>query len=333
MVPLLYKAVCQDGEWLSRKMLPYQPLMLDPAAKVLHYGQEVFEGLKAYTGTGESPTLFRPKKNAKRINLSARRLSMPEIPEDIFMEGVCLTTALARPFIPDGPGQSLYIRPFMLGVDPSLLLDASRRYEFYVIASPSQAYHVGSMKLLVERNDCRASLGGTGHVKVGGNYAAALSSAERVKNARYDQTLWLDPEHRTFVEELSGMNVFAVIDNELHTPRLSGSILPGVVRDSVIELARHLGHVVHERRIEISELLDAMVTGRCTEFFACGTAAVITPVSKIHDPELGTINMSSSFPVAQIIRETLMEIQEGRAEDVFGWNYAVPLTLAELPTP
>lgn len=324
MVPVMYKAVCDGGQWVSREVIPYGPLCFDPAAKVLHYGEEIFEGLKAYRTEGKRPSLFRPQMNAARLSESAKRLSMPEIPQELFMEGVTAVSAYAEPFIPTAPGTSLYIRPFMIGVDASLLLDPSRRFEFYVIASPSVAYHAGNMKVVVERQDCRAALGGTGHVKVGGNYAAAQASAKRVRERGFDQSLWLDPGQRKNVEELSGMNVFAVIDGELHTPSLSGSILPGVTRDSIITLAKRLGYVLHERAIAIDDLLEDMKSGRCSEFFACGTAAVITPISEICDPLGDTIVMPEQRPVAAALRQQLTDIQEGRAEDVFGWNYPVP---------
>ncbi len=298
--------------------------MLDPAAKVLHYSQEIFEGLKAYARSDGNPCLFRPQDNARRLNLSAERMCMPEIPLAIFMEGVERLTALAQPYIPVSSGGALYLRPFMIGVDAALMMGASRRHEFYVIASPSMAYHEGRMRVMVERQACRAALGGTGAVKVGGNYAAALHSSERAKRLDFDQTLWLDPEHRRYIEELSGMNLFALIDGELHTPALSGSILPGITRDSLICLARQFGYTVRERRLAIEELLAAVADGRCTEFFACGTAAVVTPISVLGHPDGERLALPEAAPVAERLRGALVDIQEGRRQDQFAWVHPLP---------
>ena len=283
MVPVMYQAVCADGQWLEAEIMPYQALSLDPASKVLHYGQCIFEGMKAYKAKHERPALFRPIDNWRRMNRSAKRLCMPTIPENIFMDGISYVTALSEKCIPCDAGESLYVRPYMICTSPDLSLAHSNSHSFIVIASPSQAYHAGAMKVLIQRHQCRAALGGTGDVKVGGNYAAALQAAEQAEAGTFHQSLWLDPENRRYIEELSGMNVFAVIDGVLHTPALTGSMLAGITRDSVIALARSEGLQVEERNIDVDELLEHINSGTCTEFFSCGTAAIIAPISVLGD--------------------------------------------------
>ncbi len=324
MMPVMYKATYADGAWQERHVLPYRPIELDPAAKVLHYSQEIFEGMKAYSRGSGAPVLFRPLDNARRMNASAARLSMPMIPEQIFMEGVEVIAGLSKPHIPKGEGCSLYIRPFMIGTEASLQLGASRSCDFYVIASPSQTYHSGAMRVMIERRECRAALGGTGAVKVGGNYAAALSSAARAARNDFDQSLWLDPEQQFYIEELSGMNVFAVMDGVLHTPELNGSILPGITRDSIIQLARHRGYTVIERRMAIKELIEKIQGGNCSELFACGTAAIITPVSLLGDDRGLALELPVETPVADELGAALTALQYGTEKDVFGWVHPVP---------
>ncbi len=323
MIPVMYKASFTDGAWQSRTVLPYQQIGLDPAAKVLHYSQEIFEGMKAYSRGAGDPALFRPLENARRMNASAARLSMPMIPEEIFMEGVEAITSLSKPHIPQGDGCSLYIRPFMIGTEASLQLGASRTCDYYVIASPSQSYHSGAMRVMIERKECRAALGGTGAVKVGGNYAAALSSAARAARNDFDQSLWLDPEQQFYIEELSGMNVFALIDGVLHTPELNGSILPGITRDSIIALARHRGYTVIERRMAIKELIEKIQGGNCMEIFACGTAAIVTPISLLGDDRGLAVELPEETPLADEMRSALMALQYGNEKDVFGWMHTI----------
>ena len=320
MVPVMYVAECRDGVWGQGELRPYGPIQLDPSAKVLHYAQEYFEGMKAYKVEHPHATLFRPERHCARFATSARRLCMPEVPEEVFMEGVSTLTAWAEPFIPGNTCQSLYLRPFVIGTQPNLGLGVSATSSFIVVASPSEAYHAGSMRVLVERNDTRAAVGGTGAVKCGGNYAASLLSASKTKARGFDQSLWLDPQTRTSIEELSGMNVFAVIEGRLHTPQLSGSILPGITRDSLIELARSLGFEVVEERMPIDNLLADIGNGRCTEAFASGTAAVVSPISVVGDAD-GTeyVLPGNPGPVSMQLKEALLAIQEGRIEDPFGW--------------
>ncbi|SDJ70772.1 branched-chain amino acid aminotransferase [Microbulbifer yueqingensis] len=327
MAPVMFRAVCQDGCWSGGELVPYAPLALDPAAKVLHYAQSCFEGMKAYRTLGGGVSLFRPERNAARMAHSAERLCMPAVPESLFMEGVRTITAYCANLVPASSGESLYLRPFLIGTQPDLAVSASTSYEFYVIASPSAAYHAGHMRLWVEREDSRAAVGGTGDAKVGGNYAASLLSISRLKARGYDQSLWLNPGNRHTVDELSGMNFFAVMEGELHTPRLNGSILEGITRDSLIQLADALGYTVHERDIDIDDLLALVKSGTCSEAFACGTAAIVSPVSLLGDGEQQYELAQVPGPVAEHLRQSLLDIQEGRAEDRFGWMEAVePVT-------
>lgn len=322
MAPVMFRARYQDGRWSDGELVPYGPLALDPAAKVLHYAQSCFEGLKAYR-CGSGVGLFRPERNAQRMAHSARRLCMPPVPESLFLDAVRTVAAHCATLIPGNSGESLYIRPFLMGTQPDLSVTASRDYEFYVIASPSEAYHAGSMRLWVEREDSRAAVGGTGDAKVGGNYAASLLSIARLKERGYDQSLWLNPGNRHSIDELSGMNFFAVMDGSLHTPALNGSILEGVTRDSMLTLARDMGLEVHEREMDIDDLLALVASGTCSEAFACGTAAIVSPISELGDGDQRYRLSKSPGPVAEQLRGALLDIQEGRAEDRFGWMQMV----------
>ncbi len=317
--PAMFIASYEDGGWEPGHLQVYQPIPLDPAAKSLHYAQQIFEGLKAYKVDQPRPNFFRPLKNLQRLNTSARRLCMPEVPQDLFMQGIGLVTAWNDPFIPTRSGTSLYLRPFMLGTTGALGMAPADSYLFMVIASPVEAYHSGEMRVLVERDACRSSLGGTGAAKCGGNYAAAMLSARQTQSRGFHQSLWLDPRHMKYVEELSGMNVFAVIDGELHTPELSGTFLPGITRDSLLELGRRLGYPLVERPIPVDELLADIRAGRCTEAFACGTAAIISPISVIADVDGSSYELSDVDQVAGRLRNALLDIQERRAEDPFDW--------------
>lgn len=322
MAPVMFRAKYQDGRWSDGELVPYGPLSLDPAAKVLHYAQTCFEGMKAYRN-GQGVSLFRPERNAARMEHSARRLCMPPVPASLFLNGVRTVAAYCANLIPANSGESLYIRPFLIGTQPDLSVTASRSYEFYVIASPSEAYHPGNMRLWVEREDSRAAVGGTGDAKVGGNYAASLLSVARLKERGYDQSLWLNPGNRHTVDELSGMNFFAVMDGVLHTPALNGSILEGITRDSILTLAREMDIEVHEREIDIDDLLKLVESGTCNEAFACGTAAIISPISELGDGDRRYPVRQAPGPVAERLRGALLDIQEGRATDRFGWMQSV----------
>lgn len=322
MAPVMIESNYDNGVWEEFRMIPYQQLTLDPTCKALHYAQEIFEGLKGYFTHSNGPFLFRPEENMKRFNLSAARMAMAEVPEDGFSDGVEAITSYCSQFIPVSSGDSLYIRPFMFATENSLGIKPSEKFKFLIVASPSQAYFKsGSVKVLVEHDAVRACPGGVGHAKTGGNYAASLLSMINAKNKGYDQVLWLDAVTKENIEEMSGMNFFAVYGEKLKTPTLTETILNGITRKSIIELAKHLGLEVEETTMKVSELLEDVKSGACSEAFACGTAVIITPIDT-----LGTGNGESyklrhaQGPVALRLREALLNIQEGTGDDPFGWR-------------
>lgn len=318
--PIMVASQFRDGEWQPLTLRANEPIALDPAAKVLHYGQAIFEGMKAYKNAGRV-VLFRPQENAKRFNQSAARLAMPALPENTFVSA-CLTMAhhLAS-LVPSGEGESLYLRPAMIATEVGLGLAAAKEYLFFVIATPSGKYFApGKVHVLIERHDCRAAPGGTGAAKAAGNYAASLPSLLRSGAKNYQQNMWLDARNMKYIEELSGMNFFAVIDGELHTPALTDSILPGITRSSVIALARELGFVVHERPLAVDDVITDLKSGRCREMFACGTAAVVTPVAALGEEDGTLYPAPEEFgPVSQQIRQRLVAIQRCQEPGPEGW--------------
>jgi branched-chain amino acid aminotransferase len=322
MAPVMAYCDYENGAWGDLFVLPYGPISIYPTAKVLHYGQEIFEGLKAYKVKGEGPFVFRPEENHLRFNRSAERMARPHIPKEIFMEACEEVVAYCSDIIPRRSGESLYLRPFMYGADETLGIRPSEKYRFMVIASPSASYFAegSTLSVLIERHSSRAFPGGTGFAKTGGNYAASLLSAIKAKNLGLSQTLWLDGKEKEYLEEMSGMNVFAVIDGHLHTPELNDSILEGITRKSIITISADLGLEVVERKISITELLEQIKTGVCTECFACGTAAIITPINYFAEESGERYPLSKpEGPVAMKIREALLGIQEGRAVDKYKW--------------
>lgn len=328
MAPLMAMAQYQNGAWTEAKLVPYAPLSFDPACKFLHYGQQVFEGLKAFALATGGVGLFRPRLNHARLNASAARLAMPEIPEALFMQSLISLVHHLHPLIPQGAGESLYLRPLYLATDVGLSLKPSATYLFLVMASPSGAYFApGEVTALIEREDCRAAPGGTGAYKVAGNYAAATRSDLKAARSGCQQTLWLDAVHKTHVEEFSGMNVFAVIDGELTTPPVSDTILPGITRASILELAASLQIPVRERPLAIDALLAAIDHGRCSEVFACGTAAVITPVHALAEAN-GTKHrlQAAETPISSRLRELLLAMQTGHVPAPAGWLETIPAT-------
>ena len=323
--PLMYWAEYSDGQWGEGTLEATRPLQIHPSAKGLHYGQEIFEGMKAYRVGQEHANLFRPESNWHRFNLSAQRMAMPVIPQELFMEGVNLVTAYSEPAIPGGSGQSLYLRPFMFANEPSLEVSCSDRFLFMVIASPSESIHAGPMKVLIERDYTRAAIGGTGAAKTGGNYAASFASRAHAMSMGYHQSLWLDPIYRKNIEELSVMNFFAVIKGELYTPALTGSLLEGITRDSIIDLAQSMGITVHQCAINIDALVQQIESGDCSEVFCCGTGAIISPIAALGEND-GTEHRLT-IPGGELslsIKERLLGIQERRLEDPCGWVRLIP---------
>lgn len=322
MAPIMASCSYENGKWGDLELLPYGPISMFPNAKVLHYAQEIFEGMKAYRVGGLGPYIFRADENHLRFNRSAERMAMPHVPHNIFMKAVFDITAYSAQFVPRRSGESLYIRPFMFASEESLGIKPAEKFKFMVIASPSGSYFTENVGLSVyiERENSRAFPGGTGFAKTGGNYAAGLLAAIKTKNLGFVQTLWLDAINKKYIEEMSGMNVFVVINNELYTSELGDTVLDGITRKSLIVLARDLGYKVHETKIEIDDLVDKIKSGDCTEAFACGTAAIITPIN--YFGEASGERFPLHYPdgnISSILREKLLAIQEGRATDLYKW--------------
>jgi len=317
--PVMFSAEWRDQQWGPGSLLPYGPIEILPGARALHYAELVFEGLKAYRIGQTQPNLFRPEENCRRMERSAVRLSMPPVPEKLFFEGLESVTRACTPFIPSRSGQALYLRPFLFGTESGYLLRNSHTFRFMVIANPVEAYASGSPSVAIERQDVRAAVGGVGAAKTAANYAASLRGSTAAVAGGHAVALWLDAASHRYIQELSGMNFWAVIDGELHTPELDTAILPGVTRDSLIRLARHLGFVVHERLMDMDELLAQISSGRCSEIFACGTAAIVMPIAALADADKRVYRPKQVNEVAGRLRESLLAIQERRAPDPFGW--------------
>ena len=319
LAPIMYSAEFSDGAWQPGALVPFADVPVNPASTALQFGQQAFEGMKAYKGANATPVLFRPDFNWRRFARSADRLRMPVVPGDMFAEALSSVVQALADFIPAGRGQSLYLRPTLFGLDAHFAVKGSDRYLFLVLASPSDAYYAGSIRVMIERDNCRAASGGTGAVKVGGNYAASLLANENCVAHGFDQSLWLDPDARQNIEELSAMNFMAVIDGALHTPALSGSLLEGATRDSLLKLGRQMGMQTSERKMPVDELLNDIESGHCTEMFACGTGAIVAPISAIGEADGREWTMPDVGVVANQLRDDLLDIQEGKARDSFGW--------------
>lgn len=322
--PIMVQSDYADGKWSKLEIKKYGPLQLDPAAKVLHYAQEIFEGMKAYKNDDEEVYLFRPDMNAERFNSSATRMAMPNIPVDMFIEANKVITDLCRDFIPTEVGASLYLRPFMIATEPTLGVRPSKTYSFIVLACPSGNYFTrANVSVYIESEGARASEGGTGYAKTGGNYAASLKSFKKLEEVGCDQTLWLDAAEHKYIEELSGMNFFAVINGEFHTPAISDTILEGITRNSILQLAKDKGIKVIERKMNIDELIADIKSGNCTEAFACGTASILTPISELVD-DSGRYEFKNPEGKLSIeVKLDLLMIQSGRLIKREDWQMKV----------
>jgi len=312
-----------DKGWHNARIEPYEPFVLDPATMIFHYGQGIFEGLKAYRTADGHIQMFRPQANLKRMNYSAGKLCIPKIDEAFALEALKELLRVEQAWVPSAPGTSLYIRPTVIATDPYLGVRASHTYRFYIILSPVGAYYpegFNPVKIMVTREHVRAVRGGIGDTKTMANYAASLLAGEKAHEAGYTQVLWLDGVEQKYVEEVGSMNILFVMDGELVTPMLNGSILPGVTRDSVLALAKSWGMPVSERRISIDEVFEAHSAGRLSEIFGSGTAAVVSPVGELkYEDRVITIGGGKVGPVAQRLFDTISDIQYGRAEDTLGW--------------
>ena len=321
----------RDGKWQQGELKAYGPLMLDPSASSLHYGQAIFEGYKAFAQPDGSIKTFRPEQNAERFNRSAARLAMPAIPVELFLEAGDALIAQDRNWVPKNTGESLYMRPLMIATDPYLGVRPSEEYLFVLFASPAGAYFPKGVKpvtVWISEDFVRAAPGGTGEAKCAGNYAASLMAQSQAQEKGCDQVVWLDAVHREFIEEMGGMNLFFVYkDGEkitVVTPELTGTLLPGITRRSLLEMAKDLGYATEERKLSVQQWRDDIASGRMTEVFACGTAAVITPVgvAKANGFEM-TINNNENGAVTLALREALLGLQHGTAADIHGWMHKV----------
>ncbi|WNS77487.1 branched-chain amino acid aminotransferase [Bacillus sp. DTU_2020_1000418_1_SI_GHA_SEK_038] len=313
--------------WHDPRIVPYQPITLDPAATIFHYGQTVFEGLKAYLTKDEKVFLFRPNKNFERLNRSSARLCMPELDEELALEALKELIRVDRDWIPNLEGTSLYIRPFIISTEVHLGVSASLSYQFIIILSPVGAYYkegINPVKIAVETEFVRAVKGGTGDAKTAGNYAGSLKAQEISGKEGYSQVLWLDGKEQKYIEEVGSMNVFFKINGEIITPELNGSILQGVTRDSIIQLLKHWNLPIVERKISMDEVYQASLDGKLEEAFGTGTAAVISPIGEFSwKNEKLIVNNGETGPLAKKLYETLTGIQNGTLEDPFGWSVEV----------
>jgi len=319
--------------WHDAEVTAYGPLELDPAASVLHYGQAIFEGFKAYRQANGGIATFRPDANARRFVASAERLAMPPLPQDLFIAAADALIRQDQAWVPPALGESLYLRPLMIATEAALGVRPAREYMFLLIGSPVGVYFKNGVKpvsVWITRDYVRAAKGGTGNTKCAGNYAASLVAQRQALEEGCDQVVWLDASERRFVEEMGGMNLFFVYgsgkDAHLVTPALTGSLLPGVTRDSLLTMARDLGYRAEEGTMTVEQWQKDATSGAMTEAFACGTAAVITPIGTVKGVS-GSFSMGQdgAGPIAGTLRERLLALQHGHAPDVHGWMHQVPL--------
>lgn len=317
----------KEEGWHNATIEPYGPIQLDPATMVLHYAQETFEGLKAYKTKEGKVLLFRPEMNAKRFANSNRRLCMEILPEEMFVDAIATLVSYEKDWIPTAEGTSLYIRPFMFATESAVGVHPSNAYKFMIVLSPVGAYYpegVNPVKIYVEDEYVRATKGGTGFTKCGGNYAASIAAQVKAEKLGYTQVLWLDGVERKYVEEVGTMNAMFIIDNKVVTAPCDGTVLPGVTRDSVIQLLKSWGYVVEERHLSIDELMEAGRNGSLQEAFGTGTAAVISPIGELnYKGEIIKINNFKTGEITQRLYDTLTGIQWGKLEDTLHWTYEV----------
>ena len=320
----MFMADYEDGEWKNFQILPYGPIPMSPAISALHYGQAIFEGMKAYRLANGEISVFRANKNFERFNISADRMAMATIPEEIFMQGIAALINIDKGWVPNLENYSLYLRPFMFATEPSLGVKASNSYKFIVLASPSGPYYTKALKVKVETKYTRANDGGVGYAKTAGNYARSLYPFAQAQKEGFDQLIWTDANTHTLVEESGAANVMFVLDGKLITAAVGETILNGVTRDTIIELAKDRGIEVEERKVTVAEIIAGAKDGTLTEAFACGTAATVTQIGEIgFEGELYKLSDASTRTVSISIAKELNDIRYGITEDRFGWNWIV----------
>ena len=308
----------ENGEWTNPRIEPLELIPTHPAAMALHYGQAIFEGMKATVGKDGSPLLFRPEQNARRLNESAVRMGMPTVPEELFLEALDKIVATEKGWIPPQEGSALYLRPFMYADEPFIGMRAATHYKFIVICSPAGPFFTKKIRLYAETEYIRAAHGGTGEAKAAGNYAAAILPTEKAKAKGFDQVLWLDANEFKYIQEVGTMNIFFKIDGKFITPKTDGAILKGITRDSVMTLLKNKGFEIEERPITIDEIIKFSKEGKLEEAFGTGTAVAIAMIESIGYKDI-TIELPEANPVSQDVMQTINEIKTQKQEDPFGW--------------
>jgi branched-chain amino acid aminotransferase len=320
----MLEADYENGEWKNIEIKPYQPLLLEPSTAALHYGQAIFEGIKAYKDNEGNASIFRPYDNYKRFNLSAERMQMPQVPEDIFMEGMKMLIDIDKNWIPQNPDHSLYIRPFMFSSDPVIGVKPSDSYKFMIILSPAGPYYNQPIRIYVEEKYVRAAPGGVGYAKAAGNYGASMYATAEAKKNGYDQVLWTDAIEHKYVQEIGTMNVFFIIGDTAITPSLEeGTILSGVTRDSAMTILKEMGFKVEERKISIDDIMNAHKAGALYEVFGTGTAATITQIKELRYKDYVMQFDVEQSRTAPELKKRLTDIREGKTEDKYGWMYKI----------
>ncbi|NKI26231.1 branched-chain amino acid aminotransferase [Arenibacter sp. 6A1] len=311
----------KNGAWETPKVIPYQPISLDPSAKIFHYGQSVFEGMKAYKDSEKKVWLFRPLDNHKRINISSKRLAIPEIPEDYFMEGLKALLKVDEQWIPTSEGSSLYIRPFIFATGKGFHASPADEYKLIIACAPSGSYFAGKVKVLIEETYSRSANGGVGFAKAGGNYAGQFYPTQLAVEKGYNQVIWTDDNTHEYIEEAGAMNIFIRINDTLITSPTSDRILDGITRKSIIEIAKDENIAVEVRKITVSEVIEASKNGSLKEMFGAGTAAVISPISGFgyRNQDYDLPELENSY--AALLKKRITDIQYNKVEDKFGWRY------------
>jgi len=313
----------KNGAWETPKITPYQPITLDPSSKIFHYGQSIFEGMKAYKDKNDDVYLFRPLENHKRFNISAKRMCIPEIPEDYFMEGLTTLLNLDKDFIPTKDGSSLYIRPFMFASGNGFHASPANEYTFIIACAPSGAYFSGKVKVLIEEKYSRSANGGVGYAKAGGNYAGQFYPTQLAVEKGYNQVIWTDDTNHEFIEEAGAMNIFIRINDTLLTGPTSDRILDGITRKSILDIAKDQGIKTEVRKITVKEVVEAAKDGSLKEMFGAGTAAVISPIAGFgyRDTDYDLPELENSF--GKQLKKIITDIQYNKSEDKFGWRFKV----------
>ncbi|WP_308993073.1 branched-chain amino acid aminotransferase [Mariniflexile litorale] len=313
----------KDGKWQAPKVVPYQAITLDPSAKIFHYGQSVFEGMKAYKDANKDVWLFRPLENFKRLNISSKRLAMPELPENYFMDGLKALLEVDKDWIPTNEGSSLYIRPFVFASGNGFHASPANAYKFIICTAPSGAYFSGKLKVLIEQTYSRSANGGVGFAKAGGNYAGQFYPTQLAVEKGYQQVIWTDDTTHEYIEEAGAMNIFVRINDTLITGPTSDRILDGITRKSIIELAKSEGINVEVRKLSVHEVVEAAQNGSLKEMFGAGTAAVISSISGFgyQNEDFDLPELKDTF--ASFLKKRITDIQTNKAQDPFGWRYKV----------